>query len=83
MYSEKNMGPVPSKDMQTPPLRSDQNFMKDAECAETNKKRFSDFCNFYFSSYGGNSSKIYLILSTKMSITRKIISEKSDTSFFF
>ena len=34
------MGPVPSKDVQTLllSLRDGQTFMKDAQCAETNKK---------------------------------------------
>ena len=30
-----NIGPVPIKDMQTPPLRNGHIYMKDAQCAET------------------------------------------------
>ena len=36
------------------------------------KHQFSDFSNFHFSSYRENSSKIGVVLSTKMTITWKI-----------
>ena len=36
------------------------------------KNLFSDIWDFYFSSYGENSSKVDHILSTKMAITRRI-----------
>ena len=52
-----------------PPLKSDQIFMKDAECAETNEKSIFPFL---FSEYGENSSKIDPILNKKMTATRKI-----------
>ena len=39
------MGPVPSKDMETPPLRSSYIYMKDAHSAESNKILVTDsFC---------------------------------------
>jgi len=53
-------------------LRSGENFMKDAECAESKKNYISDFSYFYFLSYGENSLKVDYILSTKMTIARKI-----------
>ena len=56
-------GPVPNKDMQTPPpalppLSFDPIFMEDAQCAETNEK---SIFRFLFLSYHENSSKIGVI----------------------
>ena len=52
------MGLSPAKDMQTSHLSFDPLFMKEVECAETNKNLFSDISDFYFSSYRQNSLKI-------------------------
>ena len=41
--SHLQLGPVPSKDMQTPPLRNGPIFMKNAQCAETNEKSIFRF----------------------------------------
>ena len=45
------VGPVPTKDVQTPPLplSFDPVFMEDVQCAETNGKSIFQF--FYFQSY--------------------------------
>ena len=43
------MGPVPTRDMQTPPPRFDPVFMKDAEYAETNEKLIFRFLFFELS----------------------------------
>ena len=53
---DKTSNPVPSKDMQTPPL-SKVFSMKDAVCAETNEKSISRFSffklwSFFYSKYG-------------------------------
>ena len=47
-FSLQKLGPVPSKDMQTPPLSNCQTFMKDAQCAETNEKSIFRFWRHLF-----------------------------------
>ena len=74
-------GPVPSKDMQTPPaLKSCQIFMKDAECAETNEK--INFPIFIFRVMVIFVLKIWLIFDEFSLITRKIRNGKNVISFF-
>ena len=58
LFTVKTIGPVPTKDMQTLPLRSGHLCMKDAQCAETSEKRYSRFFRFSIFEYGKNLSKI-------------------------
>ena len=71
----ETFGPVPSKNIQIPPLRSDANFMKDAHSAESKEKSCVSFSNYYFSSSGRfcteNSSKITNI-EYKNAISQKL-----------
>ena len=62
---DKHSRPFLVNDMQTshPPLKSDHIYMKNLHVLIRMKNLLSDFCNFYFLSYG------YKI---KMTITRKI-----------
>ena len=63
------LGSVPGKDMQTPPSEVARFLWKMRNVLKRMKNQFSDF---YFLSYGENLSTIENILSTKMTITRKI-----------
>ena len=66
------VGCVPIMDMLPPPLRSGENFMKGAECAEQNGKIIKKFSDFYFSSYHRKLGWYFHKNDTKMTITRKI-----------
>ena len=46
--NETKLGPVLSKDMETPPLKNGQILMKDAQCAETKEKSVFQFLRFLF-----------------------------------
>ena len=69
-----------------PPLSNGQILMKDAQCAETNEKQFSVFCELYFLRYGWfctkNCSIFRWIFSIKSTITQKKKSQKSENLYF-
>ena len=61
-----------SNNLRSWPLRSVVRFLSKVRNVLKRENTYFRFFNFYFSSYGENSSKIDHSLSTKMSIIRKI-----------
>ena len=59
------LDPVPSKDMQTPPLRSGHIFRKDALCAEMNEKSIFRFLFFELWSFLTQNIPIFDTFSRK------------------
>ena len=74
-----DLGYFPTNDMQTPSPRSfEPIFIDDEDCAEWNEKRNIFFSYFFFLSYHEKFIENWGDDVTKMTVTRKKKSEKSE-----